>query len=66
MPPRRRNPALIADRAKSGGWKSGEHHERDRERALNVYDEKTLRNQDVVLDIYAVYVSVSPPPSDGP
>ncbi|RMD39438.1 hypothetical protein DV735_g5698, partial [Chaetothyriales sp. CBS 134920] len=58
MPPpklQHRDPALIADRAVSGGWKSGEHHERDRERAVNLYDEKTLRHQDGALNIYAIW-----------
>ncbi|KAI8648654.1 hypothetical protein NCS57_01477200 [Fusarium keratoplasticum] len=58
MPPpklQQRDSALIADRAKSGGWKSGKHHERDRERVMNRYDEKTLQHQDGVLNAYAVW-----------
>ncbi|KAI8682541.1 hypothetical protein NCS56_00377300 [Fusarium sp. Ph1] len=58
MPPpklQHRDPALIADRAVSGGWKSGEHHERDRERAVNLYDEKTLRHQNGALNIYVIW-----------
>lgn len=66
MPLQQGNPALIADCPnKSGGWESSEHHQRDRETDLKLSGDKTLRNQNLVLKIYAVHVSFSQLPRNG-
>jgi hypothetical protein len=49
---KRNNLELIAQRAKSGGYKYGDHAERDKERGRTHYDEKTLVAQDQVLHVY--------------
>ena len=48
------DPAAVADRAKSRGWVSGQHTERDKERGVNLYGPKVLALQESVLDIYAM------------
>ncbi|RKK94102.1 hypothetical protein BFJ71_g9237 [Fusarium oxysporum] len=49
---KRNNLERIAQRAKSGGYKYGEHAERDKERGRTHYNEKTLTAQNHVLDVY--------------
>ncbi|KAF4991098.1 hypothetical protein FDECE_14158, partial [Fusarium decemcellulare] len=43
---------LVAQRAKSRGWRRGEHAERDKERGRTRYDRKTLEQQEHALRIY--------------
>ncbi|SCO84739.1 uncharacterized protein FRV6_08866 [Fusarium oxysporum] len=52
---KRNNLELIAQRAKSGGYKYGDHAERDKERGRTHYDEKTLVAQDQVLHVYLAW-----------
>jgi hypothetical protein len=49
------DPALIAERAQSNGWHSGQHIDRDKQRRLNHYNPKVLAQQDAVLNTFAVY-----------
>ena len=48
------DPAAVADRAKSRGWKADEHLENDKQRDLNKYDDKVKEKQDQVLHKYAM------------
>ncbi|KAF4511651.1 hypothetical protein G6O67_003426 [Ophiocordyceps sinensis] len=52
---RRADPASVADRAKSNGWVSGQHAERDKEKGLNNYGSEVLAKQDAVLDKFAIW-----------
>ncbi|KAG7415401.1 hypothetical protein Forpe1208_v006917 [Fusarium oxysporum f. sp. rapae] len=54
---KRNNLEIIAQRAKSGGYKYGEHAERDKERGRTHYNETTLAAQDHVLDVYLAWCS---------
>ncbi|OAQ57905.2 hypothetical protein VFPPC_11363 [Pochonia chlamydosporia 170] len=49
------DPAAVADRAKSRGWKADEHLENDKQRDLNKYDDKVKEKQDQVLHKYAIW-----------
>ncbi|PNY25072.1 Uncharacterized protein TCAP_04993, partial [Tolypocladium capitatum] len=48
-------PSIYAGRAKSNGWVSGQHMERDKEGGLNNYEPKVLAKQDALPEKFAIW-----------
>ncbi|KAG8425872.1 hypothetical protein J3459_008662 [Metarhizium acridum] len=51
---RQADPAAVADRARSRGWKADKHVENDKLRDLNQFDDKAKEKHDRVLNKYAI------------